>query len=330
MSYPKTRRVARYARAPALAMTAPRATDPTADDAAAARFRAGVGSSVAAFTFWGLFPIYVHAVRAVSPLEVLVHRTVWAFVFALAILAAQARWDAIWRAWRSPAVVRSFSASAALLSVNWFVFVWAVSTGHTVGASLGYFINPLVSIALGAIVLRERLSRVQWVAVGSACVGVLWLTFRFGHVPWIGLILAGSFGGYGLMRKTSGLGALEGLVLETSVLVPVGAAYMAWLIARGACHFVNDGAGTRLLLVAAGPITAVPLMLFAAGARRIPLSVLGLLQYITPTLQLALGVLLWHEPFGPRQLVGYAFIWAGFIVASVQSLRNARRSSAPG
>jgi chloramphenicol-sensitive protein RarD len=164
-------------------------------------------------------------------------------------------------------------------------------------------------------------------AVGSAGVGVLWLTFRFGHVPWIGLILAASFGGYGLMRKTSGLGSLEGLVLETSVLVPVGVGYVAWLIARGSCHFVTDGARVRLLLALAGPITAVPLMLFAAGARRIPLSVLGLLQYITPTLQLALGVLLWHEPFGPRQLVGYAFIWAGFVVASVQGLRRARGPS---
>jgi chloramphenicol-sensitive protein RarD len=306
-------------------MSVTRATDPTPHAAGGARLRAGVASSAAAFTMWGLLPLYLKAVKSVSPLEVLVHRTVWAFVFAVVIVGAQSRWGAIARAWRSPAAVRSFAASAALLSVNWFVFVWAVSSGHTVDASLGYFINPLVSIALGALVLRERLSRVRWLAVGSAAFGVLWLTFRFGQVPWIGLILAGSFGGYGLLRKTSGLGALEGLVLETSLLVPVGVGYVVWLAAHGACHFVNDGARMRFLLVLAGPITALPLVLFAAGARRIPLSLLGLLQYITPTLQLGLGVLVWHEPFGPRQLVGYEFIWVGFIVATFESLRSSER-----
>jgi chloramphenicol-sensitive protein RarD len=307
-------------------MPATLASSPSTHAASGARFRAGAASSAASFTIWGLLPLYLREVRSVSALEILVHRTLWAFAFAAAVLAlgGRSRMGPIARAWRSPGAVRSFGASAALLAVNWFVFVWAVGSGHTVDASLGYFINPLVSIALGAIVLRERLSRVRWLAVGCACFGVLWLTLRSGRVPWIGLILAASFGGYGLLRKTSRLGALDGLVLETSLLAPIGLAYIVWLAAHGACHFVNDGAGTRFLLTLAGPITALPLVLFAAGARRIQLSLLGLLQYITPTLHLAIGVLVSHEPFGRSQLVGYACIWLGFIVASVESLRSAR------
>src|SRR5262245_10780809 len=204
---------------------------------------------------WGLFPLYVKAVRYVTPLEVLAHRTLWAFVVVLGILGARGRLPVLARAWRSPRTVASFTGSAALLSVNWFVFVWAVASGHTVDASLGYFINPLVNVALGALVLRERLTRVQWLAIACAACGVLWLTLRFGRVPWIGLALAVSFGFYGLFRKTSGLGALDGLALETTVLTPIGLAYLAWLAAHGACAFVNDGAGARVLLALAGPIT---------------------------------------------------------------------------
>jgi len=277
---------------------------------------------VAAFTIWGLLPLYLKTVADVTPLEVLVHRTVWAFVFVLVVLGARSQLGAVAGAWRAPATVASFVTSAAVLSVNWFLFVWAVNGGHTVDASLGYFINPLFSIALGALVLRERLARVQWLAVACAGCGVVWLTLRLGRPPWVGLGLAASFGTYGLLRKTSGLGALEGLALEASVLTPVGLAYAAWLTAHGACRFVTAGAATRLLLMAAGPLTAVPLIFFAAGARRIPLSLLGLLQYITPTLQFALGVFVYHEPFGPGQLVGYALIWIGFVVATIQSFRR--------
>lgn len=296
----------------------------------AARFRAGVLSGLGAFTLWGLFPLYVKAVRDVTPLEVLAHRTLWAFFVVLGILAAGGRLPVLARAWRTPRTVASFAGSAALLSVNWFVFVWAVANAHTVDASLGYFINPLVNVALGAVVLRERLTRVQWLAIACAACGVLWLTLRFGRVPWIGLALAFSFGLYGLLRKTSGLGALDGLALETTVLTPLGLAYLGWLTAHGACHFVNDGASAKLLLMLAGPITAVPLLAFAAAARRIPLSLLGVLQYITPTLQLALGVLLWHEPFGGWRLIGYALIWVGFAVAIVESARPALVSRPAG
>jgi chloramphenicol-sensitive protein RarD len=270
-----------------------------------------------------LLPLYVKAVAGVSPLEVLVHRAIWALVFVVLVLGGQRRLSLLVRAWRTPRAVRSVVASATVLSVNWFVFVWSVSNGHTVDASLGYFINPLFSIALGALVLSERLTRVQWIAVACAGCGVLWLTVGYGRVPWIGLALAGSFGLYGLLRKTSGLGALDGLALETAVLAPIGLAYAIWIAAHGGSQFVVGGARIRLLLVLAGPLTAVPLILFAAGARRIPLSLLGLLQYITPTLHLALGVLRWHEPFGARQLAGYALIWLAFLVATTESFRLA-------
>jgi chloramphenicol-sensitive protein RarD len=303
-------------------------TDTAASDTTAsisARRRAGMLYSAGAFASWGLLPLYVKAVASVSPLEVLVHRAIWALALVLlvALLGARGRLSRLASAWRAPGAARSVVASATVLSINWFVFVWSVSNGHTVDASLGYFINPLFSIALGALVLGERLTRVQWIAVACAACGVLWLTVGFGRVPWIGLALAGSFGLYGLLRKTSGLGALDGLALETAVLAPIGLAYAIWMAAHGTSQFVAGGAGIRLLLVLAGPLTALPLILFAAGARRIPLSLLGLLQYITPTLHLALGVLRWHEPFGARQLVGYALIWLGFLVATTESFRPA-------
>jgi len=294
--------------------------------AAQARLRAGMLLGAGAFTSWGLLPLYVKAVAEVPPLEVLVHRAIWALALVLVILGAQGRLSLLVRAWRTPGAARSVVASATVLSVNWFVFVWSVSNGHTVDASLGYFINPLFSIALGALVLGERLTRVRWIAVACAGSGVLWLTVGFGRVPWIGLALAGSFGLYGLLRKTSGLGALEGLALETAVLAPIGLAYAIWTAAHGASHFLSGGAAIRLLLVLAGPLTALPLILFAAGARRIPLSLLGLLQYITPTLHLALGTLRWHEPFGARQLACYALIWVGFLIATTDTLIRSPRT----
>ena len=220
------------------------------------------------------------------------------WLFLAIVLTVRRQWKWLPDVLRKPRVIGSFVASAFLLSANWLVYIWAVNNGHVIEASLGYFINPLVNIMFGYLLLKERLRAGQWAAIALAALGVPWLTWQAGTVPWIALVLAATFGAYGLMRKTAALGALEGLSFETMVLFPLALGYVVWLSLHGANAFVNSPAdSTRWLLVAAGPITAIPLLLFAAGARRIPLAVLGLLQYISPTIQFLLGVWLFHEAF---------------------------------
>jgi chloramphenicol-sensitive protein RarD len=289
--------------------------------------RTGILSAASAFLCWGLFPLYFHAIGEVPPLQILAHRMLWSLLFLVIVLLVRKQW-----AWlavvRQPRIFGSFVASAVLLSVNWLIYIWAVNNGHVIEASLGYFINPLVNISLGYLLLKERLRPAQWAAIAVAALGVAWLTWQAGTVPWIALALAFSFGGYGLLRKTAALGALEGLSFETMVLFPVAAAYVVWLTVNGQNAFVNtDSTSTRLLLMAAGPITAIPLLLFASGARQIPLSVLGLLQYLAPTLQFLLGVWLFREPFTPDRLVGFALIWAALALFAAEGLLR-RPSSA--
>jgi chloramphenicol-sensitive protein RarD len=289
--------------------------------------RTGILSAASAFLCWGLFPLYFHAIGEVPPLQILAHRMLWSLLFLVIVLAVRKQW-----AWlavvRQPRVFGSFVASAVLLSVNWLIYIWAVNNNHVIEASLGYFINPLVNISLGYLLLKERLRPAQWMAIAVAALGVAWLTWQAGTVPWIALALAFSFGGYGLLRKTAALGALEGLSFETMVLFPVAAAYVIWLTVHGQNAFINtDSTSTRLLLMAAGPITAIPLLLFASGARQIPLSALGLLQYLSPTLQFLLGVWLFHEPFTPDRLVGFALIWAALALFAAEGLLR-RPSSA--
>jgi chloramphenicol-sensitive protein RarD len=285
----------------------------------------GILSAALAFFLWGLFPLYFHALQAVPPLQILAHRMLWSLLFLLIVLAIRRQW-----AWlaivRQPRVLASFIASAFLLSANWLVYIWSVNNGHVIEASLGYFITPLVNIMFGFVLLKERLRPGQWGAVGIATLGVAWLTWQTGTVPWIALALAASFGAYGLMRKTAALGALEGLTLETMVLFPLAAAYVAWLSWHGQNAFITTPSdSTRLLLIAAGPLTAIPLLLFAAGARKIPLSVLGLLQYLAPTLQFLLGVWVFHEAFSRERLVGFAVIWAALVLYAAEGLIHAKR-----
>jgi chloramphenicol-sensitive protein RarD len=283
---------------------------------------AGTLSAALAFLCWGLFPLYFHAIGDVPPLQILAHRMVWSLLFLVIVLAVRRQW-----AWlnivRKPRVFASFVASAILLSLNWLIYIWAVNNGHVIEASLGYFITPLVNIMFGSVLLKERLRRAQWMAIAVAALGVAWLTWQAGNVPWIALALAVTFGGYGLLRKTAALGALEGLAFETMILFPLAAAYVAWLTAHGQNAFINTGSTTtRVLLVAAGPITAIPLLLFAAGARKIPLSVVGLLQYLAPTLQFLLGVWLFHEAFTPDRLVGFVLIWLALALFAAEGLLN--------
>jgi chloramphenicol-sensitive protein RarD len=288
--------------------------------------RTGILYAIAAYAIWGVLPIYLKALRHVSPLEILLHRVVWSFAFLLAVLAARRRWGWLKPALRSPAVVGRSVASAALLSVNWLVYIWAVNSGRVVDASLGYFITPLINVLFGVVLLRERLRPGQWLSVAMAGTGVVWLTARLGELPWVSLVLAVSFGSYGLLRKTSSLGALEGLTLETVLLSPLAAAVLGRLHAGGQTAFGHADAGTHALLLLAGPITAVPLLLFAAGMRRIPLSLLGILQYVSPTLQFLLGVFLYQERFDAMKLVGFLFIWSAVAVYSAEGLRHGRVS----
>ena len=286
--------------------------------------RSGILSAALAFLCWGLFPIYFHAIGDVPPMQILVHRVVWSLVFLMVVLALRRQWK--WLAIvRQPRVFWSFVASSVLLSANWLVYIWAVKNGHVIEASLGYFINPLVNIMLGYLLLKERMRPAQWAAIALAALGVGWLTWQSGTVPWIALFLAASFGGYGLLRKTAALGALEGLSFETMVLFPFAAAYVMWLTVNGENAFVNAASDTtRLLLVAAGPITAIPLLLFANGARQIPLSILGLLQYLSPTIQFMLGVWLFHEAFTSDRLVGFVMIWTALALYAGEGLLRSR------
>lgn len=282
--------------------------------------KSGILYAAAAFLLWGLFPLYFHALQEVPPTQILAHRMLWSLVFLMLVLAWRRQWK--WLAIvRQPRVLLSFIASALLLSVNWLVYIWAIHNGYVIESSLGYFITPLVNIMFGFVLLQERLRRLQWVAVGIAALGVAWLTWQTGSIPWIALLLAVTFGGYGLLRKTAALGALEGLSLETMVLLPVALAYLGWLTLQGQNVFLTTSdASTQWLLVAAGPITALPLLLFASGARKIPLSVLGLLQYLAPTIQFLLGIWIFHEAFDSARLLGFALIWCALIVFAAEGL----------
>jgi chloramphenicol-sensitive protein RarD len=282
--------------------------------------RTGVLSAALAFLCWGLFPLYFHAIGEVPPMEILAHRVLWSLGFLLIVLAVRRQWK-----WLSlvhqPRLLFSFIASALLLSANWLLYIWAVNNGHVIDASLGYFITPLVNIMFGFLLLKERLRRAQWGAIALAALGVAWLTWQAGTVPWIALCLAATFGGYGLLRKTAALGALEGLSFETMILFPLAAGYVGWLALHGQNSFASTPSDlTRWLLVAAGPITAIPLLLFASGARQLPLSVLGLLQYLSPTIQFLLGVWLFHEAFTPERLVGFVLIWAALALYAAEGM----------
>jgi chloramphenicol-sensitive protein RarD len=283
----------------------------------------GILYAATAYILWGLFPIYFKALQNVAPLEILWHRIAWAFVFLIIVLTVLRQWSWMAKVARQPKVLAGFTASAVLLSLNWLLYIWSVNNDHVVDASLGYFMNPLVNVLLGFLLLHERLRPAQWAAVSLAAAGVAWLTWQAGHPPWIGLGLAFSFGFYGLLRKTAALGALEGLSLETFLLFPIAFGCLVWLALNNQNAFLHASVGSKWLLAAAGPITAIPLLLFAAGARRIRMSTLGLLQYLAPSLQLLLGVCLYNEPFGGKLLAGYAMIWSALALYSLEGLWRA-------
>lgn len=283
----------------------------------------GVIHGALAYVMWGLFPLFFKQLQHVGSAEVVLHRMVWSLVFVLGVLTVLRRWTWLAEVRRRPALLGLFALSATLLAGNWLLYIWAVNHGHVLDASLGYFILPLVNVALGYVFLHERPRRMQWVAFGLAAVGVLWLALLTGHMPWIALGLALSFAVYGLMRKLAPLGALEGMSLETLLLAPVALAVLAWGSWQGSLP-AHD-ARTWLLFALCGPVTAVPLLLFAASARKVPLSTLGILQYLSPSILLGLGVLLYGESFAGPRLAGFALIWLALALYSAEGLWQVQR-----
>jgi len=280
---------------------------------------AGVAYALGAYAIWGLLPIYLHALRGVDPGEILAHRIVWSLATMAILLLALRRlaWIAALR--EAPAAVLRFFATSALVTVNWLVFIWAVQHGRTVDASLGYYMNPLVSLVLGWLLLGERLRPGQIACVAILAAAVAWLTWQAGSFPWIGLSLAFSFALYGLLRKTAPLGSLEGFALEVVLLFPFALGYLAWMGEGAGTAFGAGSAGMRTLLVLAGPLTAIPLLLFTAGARRIPLSRLGILQYTAPTLQWLTGIFVFHEALDPHKALGFGVIWLALALFALES-----------
>ena len=273
-----------------------------------------------AYMAWGMFPIYFKQLVQVNAFEVVMHRMVWAMVFLMGVLAVLKRWAWLREVARQPRVLLASGLSALLLSANWSVYVWAVQNAHVVDASLGYFILPLVNVAMGFAFLHERPRRGQWLAVAVAASGVLWLTVQAGRLPWVALVLACTFGTYGLLRKLAKLGALEGLTLETLLLLPMAVGLLGWWTWHGQGALVQGDPVTMGWLLLGGPLTAIPLLLFAAGARRISLATMGILQYISPSLQMLLGVWLYGEPFEQARAMGFYLIWAALVIYSAESV----------
>lgn len=290
--------------------------------------RGGLAATAGAFAIWGLFPLYLRALDAVPPLQLVAHRIAWACVLLLGLVAVRGELTALRQALARPGVALRLVATAALVSLNWLTYVWGVANDRVVETSLGYFINPLVNVVLGTVLLAERLNRTQWIAVGIATIGVLWLTITAGHPPWIALTLAISFGLYGFIRKTAQVEALPGLAIETALLAPLAAAFLVWCDMQGTGAMgPAAGGGINALLVASGVVTAVPLLLFTHGARRLPYSTVGLLQYIGPTLQLACALLVFDEPFGRTRAIGFALIWMALAIYAGDGIWRTRSST---
>ena len=288
----------------------------------------GLFYAFGAFTIWGLFPLYFVLIRQVAPFEVVLQRSLWSLVFLGLLLTGLKRWAWLKQVLAEPRKLPLFAFSALLLACNWLVYVYAIQSQQVVEASLGYFINPLVNVVLGVLVLREKLSRVKWVAVALAAAGVAWLTWHLGRLPWIALVLACSFGVYGLVRKTSSLGALEGLALETLLLSPLVLPVLLWWTATHDGAWSQGDLGVSAWLALSGPLSALPLLLFAAAARRLPLATVGLVQYLSPSIQLLLGIWVFHEPFSTARLVGFGCIWAALALVSAEALLQSLRAPA--
>ena len=282
-----------------------------------------------AYGLWGTFPLFFALLSSVPPIEVVAHRVIWSLVFLAVLLTATRGWGALREALRDRRAVGLLAVAAVFLSMNWVTYVYSVWSNQVVEASLGYFINPLVSVALGVLALKERLRPLQWTAVGIALIAVVELTVAYGAIPWIALILAFSFGTYGLLKKLVGFGAIPSLTIETAVLSPIAVVLLLTLEGTGAAIFVQGGLGISILLILLGPVTAIPLLAFGAAATRIPLSMLGLIQYITPISIFIFGITVFHDEMQPGRWIGFILVWIALVVFTIDALRNSRSNFAP-
>lgn len=292
----------------------------------AAGTSAGLAAGVAAYALWGAFPLYFPLLEPAGALEIIAHRIVWSLVFCLVALAVTRSWRQFALLWRTPRTLALLGTAAVFLAINWTVYVYGVNSGHVIDASLGYFINPLVTVLLAVTFLHERLRPVQWGALALGAVAVVVIALGYGTVPWIAVVLALSFGLYGLIKSRVGgrVEAAPGLAAETALLTPLAAGYWVWLSVQGTSTFAAYGAWHATALASAGIVTAVPLLLFGAATRRLPLSVVGLIQYLTPTLQFLIGVAVQHEAMSPARWAGFALVWAALAVLVADGLGHRR------
>ncbi|HEY7487969.1 MAG TPA: EamA family transporter RarD [Streptosporangiaceae bacterium] len=291
-----------------------------------AEVRRGMVFGIAAYGLWGLFPLYFPLLKPAGATEILAHRMVWSLLVMLVILAVRRHWS-----WLRRLTLRRLgllALAAVAITVNWGTYIYAVNSGHTIEASLGYFINPLISVLFGVVIFRERLRPWQWTAMGLGALAVVVLTVDYGRPPWIALVLAGAFGTYGLLKKFANTPSAESLTIETLVLFVPALTYLVTLEGKGTAGFGHAGAGQALLLAAAGLITAVPLLLFNAAAIRVPLSAIGMLQYIAPVLQFVIGLVIQHEAMPASRWIGFLLVWAALVILTADGFRAARRTRA--
>jgi len=279
----------------------------------------GILNGIAAYALWGFFPIYWKLLHKVPALQVIGHRIGWSFILLTFFILFTKQWKEFRSTALTPRNIAIYSVAGVLLTINWLVYVWGVNAGFIVETSLGYFINPLLSVLLGVIFLRERLRPTQWIPVALAAAGVIYLTLAYGRLPWIALSLAFTFGFYGFVKKLAPLGSLYGLTLETGIVFPVALIYLAFVEFARTGAFLHDGVLIDVLLIGAGVVTTIPLLMFASAARQIPLSVVGILQYIAPTLQFLIGVFLFHEPFDQSHMIGFGLVWLALIIFWAES-----------
>lgn len=289
----------------------------------------GILYGIGAYVLWGFFPIYWKFLHPVPALQVIGHRIGWSFVILIVYVLATKQWQSFRAAAFIPKTMLIYGLAAILLSINWLIYVWGVNAGFIVETSLGYFINPLFSVLLGVIFLKERLRPLQWLPVVIAAVGVVYLTSAYGRLPWIALSLAFSFGLYGLVKKLAPLGSLYGLTLETGILFPAALIFLTFVQVTGGGAFLHDGTTVDLFLIGTGIVTTIPLLMFASAAREIPLSMIGILQYVAPTLQFLIGVFLYKEPFDRSHLIGFGIIWVALIIFWVENYMSHRTPAEP-
>ncbi len=279
----------------------------------------GIWYAVSAFIIWGFIPVYIKQLSDVPAPQLLSHRIIWSFLCLLIVILAASRFEGFVKSLRNTVVLKIYFLAAMLIGVNWFTYVWAVGAGFIVEASLGYFINPLISVLLGVFFLKERLRIWQWVPILIAGAGVAFLTFAYGKIPWIALVLAFSFGFYGMVKKKGELNSLDGLTLETGILLLPALVYITFMELNGRGVVFHAGISTIMLLMGAGVITVVPLLMFASAVKKIPLTTIGILQYIAPTLQFLVGVVIYKEPFNLSKLIGFGVIWFALIIFGIES-----------